>query len=101
MKKQKELVDTKSKEPAAMGAATVLKRQPLRTIRVEDCSASIWAREAQVRGDIVVFYSVTFERSYKDRDGSWKYTKSFDFESLGKLVRLCQEASEVIESLQP
>jgi len=75
------------------------KRRPLATIRVEDCSASIWAREHVVQGSTKIFYSVTLERSYKDRDGAWKYTRSFDPDSLGKLVSLCQQASERIDTL--
>ena len=76
------------------------KRKPVSTIRVDDCSASIWAREFVVQGQPKVFYSVTLERSYKDRDGAWKYTKSFDADSLGKVVSLCQQASETINGLQ-
>lgn len=75
------------------------KRRPLATIRVEDCSASIWAREHVVQGSNKVFYSVTLERSYKDRDGAWKYTRSFEADSLGKLVILCQQVSEKIGTL--
>jgi hypothetical protein len=77
-----------------------MKRSPVKTLRVEDCSASIWARDFMVQGQMRRYYSVSFERSYKDRDGAWKYTKSFDVESLGKLVALCQQASEVIPALQ-
>jgi hypothetical protein len=75
------------------------KRRPLRTIRVDDCSASIWAREYVVQGQPKLFYTVMLERSYKDRDGLWKYSRSFDPESLGKIVALCQQASEVIHEL--
>lgn len=105
VKKHKEVSDTKSEdtpamETAAKDAAPANKRQPIKTIRVDDCSVSIWVREATVRGEALKFYSCSFERSYKDRDGSWKYTKSFDCESLGKVVTLCQQASEAIETLQ-
>jgi hypothetical protein len=92
--------DTPAMENAAKDAAPAAKRQPIKTIRVDDCSVSIWAREAVIRGEAVTFYSVSFERSYKDRDGSYKYVKSFDPESLGKVVTLCQQASEAIQSLQ-
>ena len=98
-KKQKELSDTKSEGPAAQDAAPV-KRKPVQTIRVDDCSASIWEREFTVKGKPTKFISISFERSYKDRDGAWKYTKSFDPESLGAIVNLCQQASEAIKSLQ-
>ena len=91
--------NTPAMETAAKDTATAAKRQPIKTIRVDDCSASIWARDAVIRGDSVRFFSVSFERSYKGKDG-WKYTKSFDAESLGKVITLCQQASEAIEALQ-
>jgi len=91
---------TKAEETAAKDAAADAKRRPIQTFKTEDCSVSIWAREFVVRGKPTTFYSVTFERSYKDRDGAWKYTRSFDPESLGKLVQLCQHASAEIERLQ-
>lgn len=93
---------TAAEQPAAKTAAKPsqdAKRKPVATIRVEDCSASIWAREHVVQGEPRVFYSVSLERSYKDRDGAWRYTKSFDLESLGKVVSLCQQASETIDGL--
>jgi hypothetical protein len=92
-----------TKEATAAPAATTSqdeKRSPARTLRIEDCSASIWAREATVQGKPKTFYTVTLERSYKDRDGAWKYTRSLDPESLGKIMTLCQQASEVIEELR-
>ena len=57
------------------------------------------AREAMVQGQPKTFYSVTMERSYKDRDGAWKYTKSFDQDSLGKIVSLAQQAEQTIRGL--
>jgi hypothetical protein len=61
---------------------------------------SIWARTFAVQGQPTKFYSLTLERSYKDRDGAWKYTKSLDADSLGQIIALCQQASEVIGELQ-
>lgn len=74
------------------------KKRPALTLRVEDCSASIWAREYMVQGTPRIFYSVSFERAYKARDG-WKYTRSFGHENLGHLISLCQQANEKIGSL--
>lgn len=87
-------------ETAASDAATATKRQPLKTFHVEDCHASVWVREALVRGEPQKFYSVSFERAYVDRDGSRKYTKSFNMENLGKIVTLCHQASEWFQTLQ-
>ena len=99
-KKYKDVTGTKPEENAAADAALAAKRLPLKTLRVEECSGSIWGRDHMAGGLMRRFFSVTFERSYKDRDGAWKYTRSFDADSLGKLVTLCQQASEAIESLR-
>lgn len=93
---------TKPEETAATNAAPAsqdVKRKPVAVLRADDCSASIWVREYPVQGKPKKFYSLTLERSYKDRDGAWKYTKSFDYDSLGKLVSLCQQAQEAISKL--
>jgi hypothetical protein len=95
-KQTKEVPGTKPDQPAP----PLPKRGPVEIIREGDCSASIWARDYVVQGQPKRFYSVTLERSYKDRDGAWKYTKSLDPESLGKVVSLCQQASERIRDLQ-
>lgn len=91
-----------AQEPAAKDAATAstdAKRRPVTVVRTDDCSASIWRREHVVQGKPRAFYSVTIERSFKDRDGAWRYTRSFDPDSLGKVVAVCQQASAAIEGL--
>lgn len=70
--------------------------RPLSTIWVEDVGASVWSRDAVVKGQPATFYSVTLERSYRDRDGNRKYTKSFDADSLPSLIAACQKAVEAI-----
>lgn len=92
-------MDVKKKKSAPESAASSTQdasSRPVKTFRVDDCSLSVWSRERVIRGETVVFYSVTIERSYKDASGAWKYTRSFDSDSLGKLVTLCQQASEFI-----
>lgn len=81
-------------ETAAMDAA----KKPVKVLRIEDVSASVFAREHTVKGDSRVFYSVSFSRSYKDSSGTWRYAKYFDLEDLGKIVNLCQQADEYIRS---
>lgn len=102
-KKNKDVAVTKTAEqPVATDAANALPevvRKPVATIRAEDCSASIWAREHLVQGKPKTFYSISLERSYKDRDGRWRYTRSFDRDSLGAVVSLCQQASESIAGM--
>lgn len=101
--KKKSSVRKTEEMPAPMPeetAADAAPRQPVKTLRVDDCSASIWPRTYSVKGVPTTFYSISFERSYKGRNGEWRYTKSFDLGSLGKVITLCQQASEVIQSLQ-
>ncbi len=71
---------------------------PLRVFRIEDVSASVFARERKLQGSVVTFYSVSLTRSYKDNDGVRKYTKNFDADDLGQLVTVIQQASEFITS---
>ena len=68
---------------------------PVKQFRADDVSASVFARGRSGR----TFYSVSFTRSYKDRDGTWKYTKNFDVDDLGRLVSVAQQASEFVHSL--
>ncbi len=59
---------------------------------------SIWSRDHVVRGKPQTFFSITFERSFKD--GARRFTRSFELDSLGKIVAPCQQASELIPQLQ-
>jgi hypothetical protein len=90
---------TKEKNRASEDAETATQdapHRPVKTFRLEECSVSVWSREHVVRGENIVFWSATPERSYKDASGTWKYTKSFDADELGKLITLCQQAREFI-----
>lgn len=96
-----EKATTKKKDVAATKAVDTtpsqeVKRKPEKAFYIEDCGASVWSREYVVQGTPRVFRTVTFERSYKDRNGQFRYTKSFDQDSLGKVVRLCQMVEEYL-----
>lgn len=96
------MTKTEEQTPVATDATTASheeKRKPVARLAIEDCSASVWAREHVSAGRSRTYYSVSFERSYKSRDGVWKYTRSFDPESLGKVVQLCQQASEAVAGM--
>lgn len=69
---------------------------PVKVFRVEDVSASVFARTRKVQREDVTFFSVSFSRSYKDASGMRKYTKSFDSDCLGQLATVLQQASEFI-----
>lgn len=102
-RKNKDVSGPKPEVPAAkavVNATQEAKRLPVRSLREGDCSASIWVRELTVRGDHRVYFSVTLERSFKDPSGQFRYTKTFDPDSLPKVALLCQKAQEAIDELQ-
>ena len=88
-----ETASTSKEAPASQDA----KQRPIETIRIEDCSASIWERVATIQGKQTSFFQVNFERSYKDGK-QWKYVKSFEEDSLGRIMALCQKAEEFIRN---
>lgn len=81
-------------------ASPEVKRGPIKTFRQADVSASVWARDHVIRGEPRRFYSVTFERSYRDATGHYRYTRSFSPDDLGALMSLCQQAGDFILELQ-
>ena len=87
---------TKAAAPKEAAAAPQeAKRGPVKQFREGDVSASVFARERNG----TTFHSVSFTRSYKDRDGQWKYTKNFDVDDLGKLVTVAQRSAEYVHGL--
>ena len=89
--------DASRKEASAPAAEA--KRRPIHSLRLGEVAASIWSRDHLVKGEMTRFYSVTFERSYKDSTGKYCYTRSFNPDDLGALMSLCQQAGEYINGL--
>ena len=103
-KKSKAETGTKPAEHAATPAASAAqdaRRRPIQSFREGDgVSASIWARQVQYQGKPVTFYSVSCERAFRDRDGTYRYSKNFDASDLGALLTVIQRAAEYIHGLQ-
>lgn len=75
---------------------------PIKTFLLEDVSASVFAREYPVKGEMRTFYSVSFSRSYRDAQGTRRYVKTFNIEDLGKVITVAQQADAYIrELMQP
>jgi hypothetical protein len=93
----------RNEQPAAQDkkaeAAPKAKKLPIKTIRVDDVSCSIFSHERERNGSVSVNYSCGFSRSYKDRDGTWKHTPWFGFDELGAIVSCAQQAHEYIVAL--
>jgi hypothetical protein len=62
--------------------------KPAHTIRYRNLKATIWLNSGQ-NGD---FYSVTFTRSYQDKDEQWHDATSFNAGDLPTLAKLANDA---------
>jgi cell wall assembly regulator SMI1 len=66
------------------------KQRPVETLRDGAIKAAIWKNESE-KG---AFFSVTFARTYKDKDGDLQDTESFSGSQLLRLARLADKAYE-------
>ncbi len=74
------------------------KPHPIRTFRVDNVSASVWAKTITKMNTFTV-YSISFQRHY-EAQGEQKYTGYFNPGDLPKIVSLCQQAEQYIIELQ-
>ena len=72
------------------------KNPPVAKIRVGLITASIWENETE-KG---IFHNVTFERRYRDANGEWHSTHSYDAGDLLVLAKLADQAHTKIADLQ-
>ena len=70
--------------------------KPAAKVSLYPVSAAIW-RNSNQKG---VFYSVTFERSYKDDDGKWQSSTSFSVSELLLLSKVADQAHSKIYELR-
>ena len=71
-------------------------KKPAAKITLHPVSAAIWANETE-KG---VFYSVTFERSYKDDANKWHTSSSFTGNELLLLAKAADQAHSKIHELR-
>jgi hypothetical protein len=70
--------------------------KPVAKVSLFPISAAIWRNEKDGRP----YYSVTFERSYKEDDGKWKNTSSFNAGELLLLAKVADMAHTEITNLR-
>jgi hypothetical protein len=74
--------------------ASETNKPPVAKLRIGLLNASIWERTT----DKGTFHSVSFERRYRDTDGNWQSTYSFDTSDLLALAKLADQAhSKILE----
>ena len=71
-------------------------KAPISKLRIGLINANIWQRTT---GEDT-FYSVSFERRYRDGEGHWKSTHSYDADHLLILAKLADQAHTEILNLR-
>ena len=71
------------------------KKRPTHEIPLGSVRATIWANRSSRDG--VDWYSVTTSRCFKDAQGKWRNTYSFEMRHLPELVQAIEKASQWIE----
>lgn len=69
---------------------------PERKIRSGAISATIWQNEKDTSNGKVVYKTVSFERSYKDKEGKWQATNRLRSNDLPRAVLVLNKAYEYL-----
>ena len=72
------------------------KNLPEKKIRSGAISATIWQNEQDTPTGRVVYRTVSFERSYKDKDGKWQATNKLRSSDLPRAVLVLNKAYEYL-----
>jgi hypothetical protein len=65
---------------------------PEKKLRAGALSATIWRNEGTKDGQPSPYFTVSIERSFKDKAGAWKHTPTLRQDDLPKVTLLLQEA---------
>jgi len=74
---------------------TTTPQKPLKKFRIGAIQASVWEQRPE-KGQS--FLTVTYTRSYKNKEAEWKNGHSFSYEHLDTLVDLTSEVKEYIRA---
>jgi len=72
------------------------KNKPLKKFRAGSITATIWNNTFDKDGKTQTYQTVSFERSYKDKEGNWKTTNSLHIGDLPKGVLVLNKAFEFL-----
>ena len=70
--------------------------KPLKKFKAGALSATIWENIGQKDGTSAVYNTVSFERSFKDKEGNWQTTNSLRANDLPKASVVLQKAYEYL-----
>lgn len=70
--------------------------KPEHKIRFGAVTATIWSRTVEKYGRSFTMRQVTLDRSYKDGEGAWKSTNSYDLNDVPKAIVALARAYQYI-----
>ncbi|MCF7866006.1 hypothetical protein K9L67_01055 [Candidatus Woesearchaeota archaeon] len=74
------------------------KKHPEKKFRAGSVSATIWLNQGQTDdGKETTYKTISFERSYLDKDGNWQTTNSLRTNDLPKAILVLNKAYEHLE----
>jgi hypothetical protein len=68
------------------------------TFRHGPCSASVFENEYERGGETFTTRRVSFQRSYRDKDGNWQTTTSLKINDIPKAILVLNKAFEFLTS---
>lgn len=72
------------------------KNLPEKKFRAGAITATVWSNETVKDGKKVSYKTISFERSYKDKDDEWKQTNSLRITDIPKAVLVLNKAYEYL-----
>ena len=72
------------------------KNPPVFKKKFKGIEVALWKREHEGK----IYYSVSTNRSYRDKDGDWQNSNSFDLESVDLLIDYLQQAKKLGEDFR-
>ena len=89
------------KEPKGMGVHLMPQgNQPVKKFKAGAISATVFKNEGNFEGKISVYYSIVFDRVYKDREGNWQNTNNLRYNDLPKAQYVLGKAFEFLTELR-
>lgn len=72
------------------------KNLPEKKFRAGAIAATVWSNETVRDGKKISYKTISFERSYKDKDDTWKQTNSLRTTDIPKAVLVLSKAYEYL-----
>jgi len=70
-----------------------IKERPMKTFRAGAVSSAVWRRTGTGKdGQETVFWSVTFDKRYRDKEGKWESSRFLNANDIPKAILALQQA---------